>query len=91
LQRSDTEVSTHLRGYTIECDVSVQRLSLPGSEVASVSQAYRIHTPSTPTVQRIAVTPQQQAAMAWVDLGKDADLAVGILQRIERRLERRDE
>jgi hypothetical protein len=72
----------------IECEVSVQRLSLPENEIAGVSQAYRIHTPSTPTIQRIAVTPQQQAAMAWIDLGPDRELAARILERIEQRLAR---
>jgi hypothetical protein len=74
-------------GLYIECDVSVQRLSLPGNEVASVSQAYQIHTQSTPTVQRLAVTPQQERTMAWMDLGRDPQLAAEILKRVTQRLE----
>jgi hypothetical protein len=73
-------------GLCIECDVSVQRLSLPGNEIASVSQAYRIHSRSEPTVQRLAVTPQQEQAMAWVDLGRDPQLAAEILRRVAQRL-----
>ena len=41
----------------IECDVQVQRLALPGNEVAGVSQAYQIHTRSKPTLQVFDVTP----------------------------------
>ncbi len=73
-------------GLCIECGVSVQRLSLPGNEIASVSQAYRIHSQSTPTVQRLAVTPQQERGMAWVDLGQDPQLAAEILRRVAQRL-----
>jgi hypothetical protein len=76
----------NVAGLSIECDVSVQRLSLPGNEIASVSQAYRIHSRSEPTVQRLAVTPQQERAMAWVDLGKDPQLAAEIISRVAQRL-----
>ncbi len=72
----------------IECTVSVQRLSLPPNEVTGTSEAYRIHSASVPTLQRIEVTPQQQTAMAWIDLGQDPDLAARILARVEQRLER---
>jgi hypothetical protein len=72
----------------IECTVSVQRLSLPPNEVTGTSEAYRIHSASVPTLQRIEVTPQQRRAMAWIDLGQDPDLAARILARVEQRLER---
>jgi hypothetical protein len=75
---------------TIECRVSVQRLSLPENEIPSISQTFRIHSQSKATAQRIAVTPQQERAMAWVDLGKDPDLAVEILRRVSQKLERLD-
>ncbi len=74
----------------LECEVLVQRLSLPPNEVAGVSEAYRIHSSSMPTLQRIEVSPQQRRAMAWIDLGKDPDLAARVLTRIEQRLKRAD-
>jgi hypothetical protein len=77
-------------GLRIECEVAVQRLSLPGNEVAGTSQAYVIHSRSTPTLQRLELTPQQQRAMAWIDLGQDPDLAVRILRRVAKRLEHAD-
>jgi len=74
----------------LECEVSVQRLSLPPNEIAGTSEAYRIHSSSMPTIQRIQVSPQQRRAMAWIDLGNDPDLAARILQRVEQRLSRAD-
>ena len=76
--------------WCLECTVSVQRLSLPPNEVTGTSQAYRIHSASMPTLQRIEVTPQQRRAMAWIDLGQDPDLAARILHRVEERLNRAD-
>lgn len=71
---------------SVDCDVSVQRLSLPENKVASISQAYQMHTQSTPVLQRLEVSPQQQQGMAWMDLGKDPYLAAEILKRIAQRL-----
>jgi hypothetical protein len=76
--------------WCLECTVSIQRLSLPPNEVTGTSQAYRIHSASMPTLQRIEVTPQQRRAMAWIDLGQDPDLAARILHRVEERLNRAD-
>jgi hypothetical protein len=75
-------------GLCVECAVAVQRLSLPPNEVSGTSAAYRIHSASMPTLQRIEVTPQQRRAMAWIDLGRDPDLAARILHRVEQRLQR---
>ena len=72
----------------VDCNVPVQRLSLPENEVASVSQAYQMHSASTATVQRLQLTQQQRRGMAWVDLGQDQALAALVLQRIENRLAR---
>lgn len=72
----------------VECDVSVQRLSLPKNRAAGSSQAYEIHSQSAPTLQRSEVPPSQRQAMSWIDLGRDRDLAAGILTRVEQRLER---
>ncbi len=76
--------------WRITCAVSVQRLSLPENQIPSISQTYRMHSQSTATAQRIAVTPQQERAMAWLDSGPDPALAAEILQRVSRRLEHVD-
>lgn len=74
----------------LECTVSVQRLSVPENEIAGTSEAYRIHSRSTPTLQRIDLSPQQRRAMAWIDLGEDRDLAARILDRVAKRLTHAD-
>jgi len=81
--KSETGDADNLR---IECDVKVQRLALPGNEVAGVSQAYLMHTRSQAGLQVFEVTQQQREGMAWIDLGQDADLAAEILKRIVRKL-----
>jgi hypothetical protein len=73
-------------GLRIECDVQVQRLALPGNEIAGISQAYMMHTRSQATLQVLDVTPQQRAGMTWIDLGPDPELAAEILKRIEKKL-----
>jgi hypothetical protein len=73
-------------GLCIECNTQIQRLALPGNQVAGVSQAYQIHTRSQSTLQTFEVTPGQRAGMAWIDLGPDPELAAEILKRIEKRL-----
>jgi hypothetical protein len=45
-----------------------------------------MHTRSQPTRQVFDVTPQQQAGMAWIDLGSDPALAAEIVKRIGRKL-----
>jgi len=74
--------------WRIDCTVRVERLSLPGEEVASVSQAYRIHSRSDPDFQTFLLTPHQRALMTWVDLGHDERLAAVILKRIEEQIAR---
>jgi len=74
----------------IECNVSVQRLTLPENEVPSISQMYRMHSQSTPTTQRLVVTPRQQQAMTWTELGRDSQLETEILKRVQERLKRLD-
>jgi hypothetical protein len=66
----------------IDCTVHVQRLSLPENEVASVSQAYRMHSRSTATLQRLDLEPRQKERLAWIDLGDDPALAARVLKRI---------
>ncbi|NLZ06045.1 MAG: hypothetical protein GXY19_12810 [Phycisphaerae bacterium] len=72
----------------MRCTIRVQRLSLPGNEVASVSQAYRIHSHSTRTTQRIDPDPTQKGDMSWIDLGDDPKLAAEILRKIAQHIGR---
>jgi len=83
-------VELHLTPYgsqiRIDCHVHVQRLSLPANEVASVSQAYRMYSKSTPTIQRLKLEPGQQEGLAWIDLGEDPALAERVLKRVVQRM-----
>jgi len=74
----------------VDCNVPVQRLSLPENEVASVSQAYQMHSASTATVQRLQLSPQQRQGIAWIDLGQDRALGERVLRSIAKRLQRVD-
>ncbi len=75
-------------GLCVSCAVAVQRLSIPESEVAGDSEAYRINVGRTPALQRLWLSPQQQQRMTWIDLGEDPDLAAKILARVEQELQR---
>jgi hypothetical protein len=44
---------------------------------------------SSPALQRIKLNPEQKADMAWIDLGKDRQLAAEILKRISSMLDTR--
>jgi hypothetical protein len=72
----------------INCDVQTYRLSLPERHVNSSARAYNMFSTSSPALQRIKLNPEQKAGMAWIDLGKDTQLAAEILKRIENRLKR---
>lgn len=74
----------------IDCRVHVERLSLPANEIASISQAYRLHSGSSATIQRLELEPEQRDRLAWMDQGDDPALAERILQRIARRILHRE-
>ncbi len=75
----------------VRCTIRVQRLSLPENEVASVSQAYRIHSQSTRTTQRMDLDPSQREGMSWIELGDDPKLAAEILRKIAQHIGRPEE
>ena len=69
----------------VDCDVKIYRLSLPEREIRSV-HVYDLFSTSCPTLQKIQLHPEQKADMAWIDLGKDGQLATEILKRIEQQI-----
>jgi hypothetical protein len=71
------------KGLSANCGVQVCRLSLPERDVRSSAHAYDLFSASGPALQNIQITPKQKADMAWIDLGKDTQLAAEILRRIE--------
>ncbi len=74
------------KGLYINCDVQIYRLSLPERNIRSSAHAYDLFSTSGPALQNIQITPEQKAEMAWIDLGKDRQLAAEILKRIEQQI-----
>ena len=79
----ELNISEQEKGLFINCDVQVYRLSLPERNIRSSAHAYDLLSASGPASQNIQITPEQKADMAWIDLGKDRQLAAEILKRIE--------
>jgi hypothetical protein len=77
------------KDVSVNCVVKVERLSLPEQEVSSSSRAYKMFSTSTSAMQKIRFSLQQQAGMAWVDLGQDKPLEAEILKRISSMLDAR--
>jgi uncharacterized protein YcfL len=72
----------------IDCEVHVQRLSLPQHEITSSAQAYQMFTRSSVSLQRLEMHPEQEAGKTWVDLDDDKKLEEEILKRISSMISR---
>ena len=70
----------------IDCEVNVERLSLPEHEVSSSARAYAMFSRSTASMQEIRLRPEHEKKVMWLDLGSDDMLAAEILKRIEEKL-----
>ena len=68
----------------INCNVKVQRLSLPEREVTTTARAYEMFSPSNQVIQRLRLHSEQREDMAWIELDRDRQLATYILKRIEK-------
>jgi hypothetical protein len=81
---AELDVSQQDGKLCINCDVKVQRLSLPEREVTSSGRSYEIFTRSRLSKQRLSLHDEQKEDLAWVDVGSDGQLATEILKRIEK-------
>ena len=81
----ELNISEQDKDLHINCDVKTYRLSLPEREIRS-AHAYDLFSVSSPALQRIQLHPEQKEDMAWIDLGKDQQLAAEILRRIEQQI-----
>jgi len=70
----------------INCEVQKYRLSMPEHQVSSSARAYEMFSESNPALQNLRLNPEQKAGMAWIDLGKDRQLAAEILERIKQQI-----
>jgi len=71
----------------INCEVQKYRLSMPEHHVSSSARAYKMFSESNSAFQNLRLNPEQKAGMAWIDLGKDRQLAAEILKRIEEQID----
>jgi len=71
----------------INCEVQKYRLSMPEHHVSSSARAYKMFSESNSALQNLRLNPEQKAGMAWIDLGKDSQLAAEILKRIEQQID----
>jgi hypothetical protein len=83
---AEVNVRQQDEGLSISCEVNVYRLSLPEHPVSSSARAYEMFSESSLSLQKIKLNPEQEAGMAWVNLGRDGRLETEILKRIENRL-----
>jgi hypothetical protein len=83
----ELNMSEQDEGLCINCDVQKYRLSLPEHHVSSSARAYEMFSESSPALQNLRLNPEQKAGMAWIDLGKDRQLAAEILKRISSMLD----
>lgn len=74
----------------INCNVKVQRLSLPEREVTTTARAYEMFSSSNPVIQRLRLHSEQKEDMVWIELGSDRQLATDILKRIEKHAKRKE-
>jgi hypothetical protein len=86
--RRIVELNINKRGKSlhVDCDVQVYRLSIPQRDIRSSAHAYDLFSTSGSASQKMLITPEQQEDMAWIDLGKDQQLAAEILRRIEKQI-----
>lgn len=76
------------QGVSVDCLVKVQRLGVPSQATGGSTTVYRTLSESTPRVQGLRFSADQQKGMEWVELGTDGALARRILRRIEARVRR---
>ena len=72
-------------GTAFSCVVRFERLSVPGHGIESDSQAYRMLSDSSRSLQKLKLTAYQQRNMEWIDLGLDWGLSEHIAAEIVRK------
>ena len=82
----ELNINEQEKGFYINCDVQVYRLSLPERNIRSSAHAYDLFSASGPALQKMLITPEQKADMVWIDMGKDRQLAAEILKQIEKQI-----
>jgi hypothetical protein len=70
----------------INCNVKVERLSIPEKEIDSSARAYSLFSDSGQSERTMELNPEQKADAEWVDLGRDNGLEAYILEKVNKRI-----
>lgn len=75
----------------IDCNVFLQRLSLPEQPATRATRAFNIFTISASELEKLRLSDDQLRSLAWLDLGRSPALENEILQTIKNRLTSKEE
>jgi hypothetical protein len=70
----------------IDCNVTIERLSIPEKEINSSAKAFSIFSKSNESQQTLRVNTEQEKLMEWVDMGRDSSLEALILKKINQKI-----
>ncbi len=70
----------------IDCNVTIERLSIPEKEIDSSARAYSMFSASNESMHTLSLNPEQEKMMDWVDIGRDNRLEAFILGKIDKAL-----
>jgi hypothetical protein len=70
----------------IDCNVVIERLSIPEKEIDSSARAYSMFSGSNESMQALFLNEEQEKNMSWVDIGRDNRLEKYILDKIHKKL-----
>jgi hypothetical protein len=70
----------------IDCNVTIERLSIPEKEIDSSARAYSMFSSSSESRQNLYLNKEQEKMMDWVNIGRDNQLEAFILGKIDKAL-----
>ena len=70
----------------IDCNVTIERLSMPEKEIDSSARAYSMFSNSDESTQNLYLNAEQEKRMDWINIGQDRNLEAVILDRIYKAL-----
>jgi len=66
----------------VDCNVTIERLSIPEKEIDSSARAYSMYSKSNETTHTLILNEEQAKKMDWINIGEDNNLEKYILDRI---------
>jgi hypothetical protein len=83
---AELKVSENSGQMCINCNVKIERLSIPEKQIDSSARAYAMFSESKEESQTLILNEEQKSKMEWVNLGRDNSLEAYILKKIDKRL-----